>query len=281
MVGFRLFRPEGSDPGGSRDCPCALAVVRQRLRDLTDAVDEKLGHRAATAPLQGQHSHGSARGRQLDPQRCAQQCLQSLPALARSGRRAARLLVEAPRGPPELRQPYMRLILDSVTIDHHDARLEEPPVVLEKLLQTGASKSLPEGLSFAHEWRAGVVKGENWTATMARRSTVWSRQAPLIKSRALAHPEIGQGDTRKIQTGPASPDHAAALQDRDDDRTFRPPPDRGDCRWRKCFPAREPCQLVACEVEGQRRLRSRSCDKGQRTGGPVGLCRRGRCKPFR
>ena len=97
----------------------------------------------------------------------AQQCLQSLPALARSGRRAARLLVEAPRGPPELRQPYMRLILDSVTIDHHDVRLEGPPVVLEKLLQTGASKSLPEVLSFAQEWRAGVVKGENWTATMA------------------------------------------------------------------------------------------------------------------
>jgi hypothetical protein len=30
-------------------------------------------------------------------------------------------------GPPELRQAYMRLILDSVTIDHHDVRLEGPP----------------------------------------------------------------------------------------------------------------------------------------------------------
>lgn len=56
-------------------------------------------------------------------------------------------------GPPELRQAYMRLILDSVTIDQHDERLEGPPVVLEKLSQTGASKSLPEVISFAQEWR--------------------------------------------------------------------------------------------------------------------------------
>jgi hypothetical protein len=56
-------------------------------------------------------------------------------------------------GPPELRQAYMRLILDSVTIDRHDVRLEGPPVVLKKLSQTGASKSLPEVLSFAQEWR--------------------------------------------------------------------------------------------------------------------------------
>ena len=56
--------------------------------------------------------------------------------------------------PPELRQAYMRLILDPVTIDHHDVRLEGPLVVLEKLSQTGASKSLPEVLSFAREWRA-------------------------------------------------------------------------------------------------------------------------------
>ena len=48
----------------------------------------------------------------------------------------------------------MRLILDPVTIDHHDVRLEGPLVVLEKLSQTGASKSLPEVLSFAREWRA-------------------------------------------------------------------------------------------------------------------------------
>ena len=56
-------------------------------------------------------------------------------------------------GPPELRQACMRLILDSVTVDHHDVRLEGPSVVLEKLTQTGASKALPEVLSFAQEWR--------------------------------------------------------------------------------------------------------------------------------
>ena len=53
-----------------------------------------------------------------------------------------------------------------VTIDHHDVRLEGPPVVLEKLSQTGASKSLPEVLSFAQEWRAGVDKGENWIVSL-------------------------------------------------------------------------------------------------------------------
>ena len=69
-------------------------------------------------------------------------------------------------GPPELRQAYMRLILDSVTIDHNDVRIEGPPVILEKLAQTGASKSLPEVLSFGQEWRAGVDKGENWRVTL-------------------------------------------------------------------------------------------------------------------
>lgn len=56
-------------------------------------------------------------------------------------------------GPPELRQAYMRLILDTVTVDHHSVRLDGPPVILEKLAQAGASKALPEVLSFAQEWR--------------------------------------------------------------------------------------------------------------------------------
>ena len=56
-------------------------------------------------------------------------------------------------GPPELRQAYMRLILDAVTVDHHSVRLAGPPIILEKLAQTGASSALPEVLSFAQEWR--------------------------------------------------------------------------------------------------------------------------------
>jgi hypothetical protein len=48
----------------------------------------------------------------------------------------------------------MRLILDSVIIDHHEVRIEGPPAILEKLWQTGAIKALPEVLSFAQEWRA-------------------------------------------------------------------------------------------------------------------------------
>ena len=56
-------------------------------------------------------------------------------------------------GPPELRQAYMRLILDTVTVDHHEAHLEGPPAVLEKLPQTGEINALPEVLSFSEERR--------------------------------------------------------------------------------------------------------------------------------
>lgn len=56
-------------------------------------------------------------------------------------------------GPPDLRQAYMRLLLDRVTIDHHSIRLEGSPVILEKLANRGLSKSTPEVLSFVQEWR--------------------------------------------------------------------------------------------------------------------------------
>lgn len=56
-------------------------------------------------------------------------------------------------GPPELRQAYMRLLLDRVTVDHHSVRLEGSPAVLEKLANRGLPKSSPEVLSFVQEWR--------------------------------------------------------------------------------------------------------------------------------
>ena len=56
-------------------------------------------------------------------------------------------------GPPDLRQAYMKLLLESVTVDHHSIRLEGSPVVLEKLAIRGLSKSSPEVLSFVREWR--------------------------------------------------------------------------------------------------------------------------------
>lgn len=55
--------------------------------------------------------------------------------------------------PPDLHQAYMKLLLDSVTVDHHSIRLEGSPVVLEKLASRGLSKSSPEVLSFVREWR--------------------------------------------------------------------------------------------------------------------------------
>jgi site-specific DNA recombinase len=56
-------------------------------------------------------------------------------------------------GPQELRQAYMRLLLEAVTIDHHSVRLEGSPAVLEKLARNGPSKSCAEVLSFAQGWR--------------------------------------------------------------------------------------------------------------------------------
>jgi len=57
-------------------------------------------------------------------------------------------------GPPELRQAYMKLLLDTVTVDHHSIRLDGSPAILEKLASRGLSKSSPEVLSFVREWRA-------------------------------------------------------------------------------------------------------------------------------
>jgi hypothetical protein len=54
-------------------------------------------------------------------------------------------------GPPELRQAYMRLILDTVTVDHHEIHLEGRPAILKRLAQTGEINALPEVLSFAQE----------------------------------------------------------------------------------------------------------------------------------
>jgi hypothetical protein len=68
-------------------------------------------------------------------------------------------------GPPELRQAYMRLLLEAVTVDHHTV-MEGSPAVLEKLASRGLSKSSPEVLSFVREWRAGVDKRENWTSAL-------------------------------------------------------------------------------------------------------------------
>lgn len=53
------------------------------------------------------------------------------------------------KGPPQLRQAYMRLILESVTMDHQAVRLEGSPDILEKLALNGPSDACAEVLSFA------------------------------------------------------------------------------------------------------------------------------------
>jgi hypothetical protein len=53
----------------------------------------------------------------------------------------------------EMRQAYMKLLLEAVTVDHHSVRLEGSPAILEKLAARGPSMSSPEVLSFVREWR--------------------------------------------------------------------------------------------------------------------------------
>ena len=78
-------------------------------------------------------------------------------ALSLSAEKLGRLSMEMRKrlaeGPQELRQAYMRLLLEGVTVGHHEVRLEGSPAVLEKLARNGAAKSCAEVLSFAQGWR--------------------------------------------------------------------------------------------------------------------------------
>ena len=56
-------------------------------------------------------------------------------------------------GPPELRQAYMRLLLDRVTVDHHSVHLEGSQAVLENIANRGLPGSPTAVLSFVQEWR--------------------------------------------------------------------------------------------------------------------------------
>ena len=47
----------------------------------------------------------------------------------------------------------MRLIVETLTVDHHSVRQDGPPVILEKPAKAGASKALPEVLPIAWAWR--------------------------------------------------------------------------------------------------------------------------------
>ena len=57
-------------------------------------------------------------------------------------------------GPAELRQAYMRLLVDHVTVDHHSVPPGRLPAALVKLANRGLPNSSPEVLSFVQEWRA-------------------------------------------------------------------------------------------------------------------------------
>jgi hypothetical protein len=61
-----------------------------------------------------------------------------------------------------------KLRTESVTVDRDSVRLAGSPAILENLASRGTSKSSPEVLSFVREWRAGVVKRENWRVILRR-----------------------------------------------------------------------------------------------------------------
>jgi site-specific DNA recombinase len=68
-----------------------------------------------------------------------------------------RLLAEQMRerfrsGPPDLRQAYMRLLLNSVVVDRDEITLSGSNAILERLAANGGSSNAPEVLSFAQKW---------------------------------------------------------------------------------------------------------------------------------
>ena len=70
-------------------------------------------------------------------------------------------------GPPELRQAYMRLLLEKVEVGSGIIVLNGSNTVLERLATNGTSFSAPEVLALAREWRAVVVESENWRTKLS------------------------------------------------------------------------------------------------------------------
>ncbi len=66
---------------------------------------------------------------------------------------AAQMRERLRTGPPELRQAYMRLLLNSVVVGPEEIRLSGSNAILERLAAQGASTSAPEVISFALKWR--------------------------------------------------------------------------------------------------------------------------------
>jgi hypothetical protein len=89
-------------------------------------------------------------------------------------------------GPPELRQAYMKLLLEKAEIDGVETRLTGSNALLAKFAETGGAFSVPEVLTYVREWRAASDEDENrWAVTISRR-------APAITFPAWAHPPSGR-----------------------------------------------------------------------------------------
>lgn len=70
-------------------------------------------------------------------------------------------------GPPELRQAYMRLLLDRVEVNRDEIMLTGSNAILERLAANGASSNAPEVISFALKWRAERDEDAYWNALIS------------------------------------------------------------------------------------------------------------------
>jgi hypothetical protein len=65
----------------------------------------------------------------------------------------------------ELRQAYMKLLLEKVELDGKNIRLVGSKELLARYVETGGAFTAPAVLTYAQEWRAVVDVGENlWIA---------------------------------------------------------------------------------------------------------------------
>ena len=56
-------------------------------------------------------------------------------------------------GPPDLRQAYVRLLLNEVCVQPHEIRISGSKAVLARSAAEGVAKTTPAVLSFVREWR--------------------------------------------------------------------------------------------------------------------------------
>lgn len=109
--------------------------------DLKDRlVNQKLRRDEAVQEIADLQKRMSAGERQITPEKVT---------------RVAALLRDKPHdGPPQLRQAYVRLFLEEVSVSDQEMRISGSKDILAKSVSNGLDSSTPMVLSFLREWRA-------------------------------------------------------------------------------------------------------------------------------